>query len=51
MLTFRLLPGSCVTTFPAQVEQSPYLKKRWDCKQRLVMDWVHFLTHPLYDFD
>lgn len=40
-----------MTTFPAQVEQSPYLKKRWDCKQSLVMDWVHFLAHPLYDFE
>lgn len=40
-----------MTTFPEQVEQSPYLKKRWDCKQRLVMDWVHFLAHPLDDFE
>lgn len=51
MLPFTLFPGSYVTTFPAQVEKSPSLKKRWDRKQRLVMDWVHFLAHPLYDFD
>lgn len=29
----------------------PLFKEEMGFKQRLVMDWVHFLTHPLYDFE